>query len=69
MARDTLNSYQVQPDIANREKKAKARILIIDDDPEITESFGLVLEDSGLFQVEKYTDPTLALSNFRLGKI
>ncbi|MDQ3970340.1 MAG: response regulator [Thermoproteota archaeon] len=39
--------------------------MIIDDDPEITESFGLVLEDSGLFHVEKYNDPELALSNFK----
>jgi CheY-like chemotaxis protein len=27
----------------------------------------LVLEDSGLFQVEKYTDPLLALSNLKPG--
>jgi PleD family two-component response regulator len=43
----------------------KARILIVDDDPEITESFGLVLEDSGLFHVEKYTEPVQALSNLK----
>jgi PleD family two-component response regulator len=43
----------------------KARILIVDDDPEIIESFGLVLEDSGLFHVEKYTEPVQALSNFK----
>jgi PleD family two-component response regulator len=46
-------------------QKEKNRILIVDDDPEVTESFGLVLEDSGLFQVAKYSDPMLALSNFR----
>ena len=39
--------------------------MIVDDDPEITESFGLVLEDSGLFHVEKYTEPVQALSNFK----
>ena len=46
-------------------KRKKNRILIVDDDPEVTESFGLVLEDSGLFQVAKYSDPMLTLSNFR----
>lgn len=43
----------------------KARILVIDDDPEVTESFGLALEDSGLYQVTKCIDPLLALSNFK----
>ena len=43
----------------------KARILVIDDDPQVTESFGLALEDSGLYQVTKCTDPLLALSNFK----
>jgi DNA-binding response OmpR family regulator len=44
----------------------KGRILIVDDDPDITESFSLALEDSGLFEkVDVCNDPTLALSNFR----
>src|SRR5918992_1480632 len=44
----------------------KGRVLIVDDDPDITESFGLALEDSGLFEkVELCNDPVLALSNFR----
>lgn len=44
----------------------KGIILIVDDDPDITKSFGLVLEDSGLFErIELCNDPTLALSNFR----
>jgi hypothetical protein len=42
--------------------KEKARVLIVDDDPEITESFGLALEDSGFFQIAKYTDPLIDLS-------
>lgn len=37
----------------------------MDDDPEITESFSLALEDSGLYRVAKYNDPLLALSNFK----
>jgi DNA-binding response OmpR family regulator len=44
----------------------KGRVLIVDDDPDITESFGLALEDSGLFEkVELCNDPRLALSNFK----
>ena len=31
----------------------------------MTDSFGLVLEDSGLYHVAKCTDPLLALSNFK----
>jgi DNA-binding response OmpR family regulator len=44
----------------------KGRVLIVDNDPDITKCFGLALEDSGLFeQVELCNDPMLALSNFR----
>src|SRR5918998_635435 len=44
----------------------KGRVLIVDNDPDITKSFGLALEDSGLFEkVELCNDPMLALSNFR----
>ena len=39
----------------------------MDDDPEITESFGLVLEDSGLYQVVRHTDPNVVLSNLKPG--
>jgi CheY-like chemotaxis protein len=42
----------------------KKRILIVDDDPDITKTFGLVLEDSGLYNVDTYSDPLIALQNF-----
>jgi DNA-binding response OmpR family regulator len=45
-------------------KKSKSRILIVDDEPDITESFGLALEDSG-FEVDKYNDPVVALASFK----
>ena len=42
------------------------RVLIVDNDPDITKCFGLALEDSGLFEkVELCNDSMLALSNFR----
>lgn len=43
----------------------KGRIIIIDDDPDITKTFGLVLEDSGLYEVETFNDPLTALRSFR----
>jgi two-component system, OmpR family, response regulator ChvI len=44
--------------------KTKNRILIVDDEPDITESFGLALEDSG-YEVDKYNDPAVALASFK----
>jgi DNA-binding response OmpR family regulator len=41
-----------------------ARILIIDDDPDITLSFSIGLEDGG-FEVYTYNDPLDALLNFK----
>ena len=38
--------------------------MIVDDEPDITESFGLALEDSG-FEVDKYNDPVVALASFK----
>lgn len=43
----------------------KAKILIVDDDRDITNSFSLCLEDSGLFEVNTYNDSVEALSNFK----
>ena len=42
------------------------RILLVDDEPDVTYTLEIVLEDKG-FMVDSYTDPTLALSNFRPG--
>jgi DNA-binding response OmpR family regulator len=50
---------------SNKSKsKTNSRILIVDDEPDITESFGLALEDSG-FEVDKYNDPAVALASFK----
>lgn len=43
----------------------KGRILIVDDEPDITNSYSLCLEDTGLFEVEAYNDSVEALSNFK----
>ena len=46
-------------------KNSKKKIFLVDDDPDITTSFSLSLEDTGLFEVETYNDGVKALSNFK----
>jgi CheY-like chemotaxis protein len=48
-------------------KNNNKRILLIDDEPDIIYSIKRVLENNNEFVVDSYTDPTLALSNFRPG--
>ena len=40
------------------------KILIVDDEPDITSSFDMILQMNG-FEVDTYNDPELALSNFK----
>ena len=42
------------------------RILLVDDEPDITWCFNIVLEDNG-FMVDAFNDPLLALSSFKKG--
>ncbi|MGI8831514.1 MAG: hypothetical protein ACR2IS_02620 [Nitrososphaeraceae archaeon] len=44
------------------ENGPKKRTLIVDDEADITLSFSVALEDSGLFEVDTYNDRLLALS-------
>ena len=44
--------------------KSKAKILIIDDDEDITNLFSLFLEHNG-YSVDAYTNPVEAFNNFR----
>jgi DNA-binding NtrC family response regulator len=46
---------------------SKRRILAVDDDSDITLTVKVGLEDSGLFEVDTFNDPELALSSFRPG--
>ena len=43
----------------------KKKILIVDDDPDITMTFSLALENTGSFEVETYNNSVQALSNFK----
>ena len=45
----------------------RTRILIIDDEPDITLAFKKSLRDKGFEQVETVNDPILALKNFKAG--
>jgi DNA-binding response OmpR family regulator len=40
------------------------RVLLVDDEPDITLSLKMVLEENG-FQVDSFTDPLSALENFK----
>jgi DNA-binding response OmpR family regulator len=46
---------------------SKRRILAVDDDSDITFTVKVGLEASGLFEVDTFNDPELALSSFRPG--
>jgi DNA-binding NtrC family response regulator len=48
-----------------KENGIKKRILIVDDEVDITLSFNPALEDNGLFEVETSNDPLVVLSNYK----
>jgi two-component system response regulator ChvI len=52
--------------MTNDSDRKNNRILLVDDEPDVTYSLEMILEDNG-FIVDSYTDPTLALSNFKPG--
>src|SRR5215217_6696658 len=52
--------------MTNDNDRKNKRILLVDDEPDVTYTLEIVLEDNG-FRVDSYTDPTLALSNFKPG--
>jgi two-component system, OmpR family, response regulator ChvI len=50
----------------NTAKWQSSRIILVDDEPDITFSFNIGLEDYG-FIVDTFNDPLLALSSFKIG--
>jgi len=48
-------------------KTSQKRILMVDDEPDITITLKTALEDSGFFEVDTFNNPVLALSTFRPG--
>ncbi|MGA9170096.1 MAG: hypothetical protein WBZ20_08125, partial [Nitrososphaeraceae archaeon] len=45
----------------------KKRILLVDDEPDITLTFKIALESTGLFEVYTFNEPLQALANFKSG--
>jgi DNA-binding response OmpR family regulator len=52
---------------ATEEDARKKRILLVDDERDITVTLKMALEESGFLQVEALYDPVLALSRFKAG--
>ena len=50
--------------INNNNAERPRRILVVDDDTDVISTFKMILEMNG-FEVDAYTSPTLALSNFK----
>ena len=53
--------------IKTSENKRKKRILVVDDEPDLTYTLKIGLEDTGSFEVDAFNDPELALSAFKPG--
>jgi CheY-like chemotaxis protein len=53
--------------MASRTNAKKGRILIVDDEPDMTLLFRMALEADGLYDVYTFNDPMVALSNFKAG--
>ena len=63
------NDQEISSKIGSCQKKLndqpkKQRILLVDDEPDITSTFEMILQMNG-FEVDTYNDPLLALSNFK----
>jgi DNA-binding response OmpR family regulator len=48
-------------------QNSRRRILVVDDNPDITLTVKTGLEANGLFEVDTFNDPELALSSFKPG--
>ena len=53
--------------IKTSESNRKKRILVVDDEPDLTYTLKIGLEDTGSFEVDAFNDPELALSAFKPG--
>ena len=49
------------------DRNSRRRILVVDDNPDITLTVKIGLEANGLFEVDTFNDPELALSSFKPG--
>ena len=61
-----LSEEKMNDGLNNSRSRSRSRILLVDDDVDITTSLKIGLEDNG-FVVDTFNDPLLALSNFKPG--
>jgi DNA-binding response OmpR family regulator len=54
--------------LTGQNSNSKRRILAVDDNPDITLTLKAGLEASGLFEVQTFNDPEVALSSFKPGQ-
>jgi DNA-binding response OmpR family regulator len=60
------NSEDYLPSLQREEReKEKKRIMIVDDEEDVTFCLSLVLQETGQFEVDGFTDPQQALSSFK----
>jgi two-component system, OmpR family, response regulator ChvI len=60
----SYNNSNNKKDTSNYHSNKPRKILIVDDEPDITSAFDMILQMNG-FEVDTYNDPLLALSNFK----
>src|SRR5215471_17513025 len=63
-----LGDGNTKESIANREDQQEIRnrrILIVDDEPDITFTLRIILEENGFKEIDVYNEPLLALQNFK----
>ena len=63
-----LDDGNIKESIANMEEQQEIRdkrILIVDDEPDITFTLRIILEENGFKEVDVFNEPLLALQNFK----
>jgi DNA-binding NtrC family response regulator len=64
MAAHNSNNNNKENNASHYNSNNPRKILIVDDEPDITSAFDMILEMNG-FEVDSYNDPLSALSNFK----
>src|ERR671938_580489 len=64
MATHSSNNNNNIENASQHHSKNPRKILIVDDEPDITSAFDMILQMNG-FKVDTYNDPVLAISNFK----
>ena len=61
-----LNSYNIRKTIIENDVKTKTKkILLVDDEPDVTYTIKKIVEDNG-FKADSFNDPILALNNYKV---